>query len=266
MERGLDPSLVRSFIEAGVSGAGATVASLASATDDELRGINDTQAELLRYAQEFSTGVGDAYYGATITAQQGIVDQTKAAVDAAQKALTDARAAYDTERARLEAENTRLESEINALGAQIEAIILYLAASLPPQTLAAGQAAVQSLIDGFNERFPGMKREFGRLMDALVKSMERTVTIKVRVETDNVQGGGGTGGTTPVRPPGTRSLALGTVPVMAPRSGRSVTIAPNAVSVNVNAGTSVDRAALTAQVRAAVDEGLQELAREIVAV
>jgi cell division protein FtsB len=266
MERGLDPSLVRSFIEAGVSGAGATVASLASATDDELRGINDTQAELLRHAQEFSTGVGDAYFGATITAQQAIVDQTKAAVDAAQKALTDARTAYDTERARLEAENTRLESEINALGAQIEAIIAHLAATLPPQTLAAGQAAVQSLIDGFNQKFPGMKREFGRLMDALAKSMERTTTITVRTVHEGAAVRASATTSTRSAVSGAPTVTPGTVPVFAPRSGRSVTIAPNAVSVNVNAGTSVDRAALTAQVRAAVDEGLQELAREIVAV
>jgi TP901 family phage tail tape measure protein len=77
MRRGLDATLIRDFIEAGVSGAGDTVAALASATDDELRGINDTQAELLKYAQEFSTGVGDAYYSSAIAAQQAIVRDTK---------------------------------------------------------------------------------------------------------------------------------------------------------------------------------------------
>jgi hypothetical protein len=44
-----------------------------------------------------------------------------------------------------------------------------------------------------------------------------------------------------------------------------VTVAPNAVSVNVSAGAGIDQSALVSQVKAAVDESLEALAREIVA-
>lgn len=255
MKRGLDPALVRDFIEAGVSGAGETVSILASATDDELKGINETQAELLKFAQTFATGVGDAYYGAAISSQQALVDDLKAKVDAAQKALTDARAAFDAEQARLEAENTRLEGQITALGARIEALITGLMATLPAQTTAAAQGAIDSMIAAFQQRFPKLKSEFGKLMDQLADSMRRTVTITVRT----VQDGGATGRSAAA------SFTPGPVALASAPTARSVTVAPNAVSVNVSAGAGMDQSALVSQVKAAVDESLEALAREIVA-
>lgn len=257
MKRGLDPALVRDFIEAGVSGAGETVAVLAAATDEELRGINETQAELLKYAQEFSTGVGDAYYGAAITAQQAVVRDTKAAVDAAQKALDDARAAYEAERARLEAEQQRIETEITTLATQIEALITSLMANLPPQTQAAAQASIDAMIAAFEKDFPRLKKELGALMDALAKSLERTVTFTVRTVQE-----GSTSATGRAR---SATTTAAPVSLATPATSRSVMVAPNAVSVNVTAGAGVDRAALVAQVKMAVDESLEGLAREIVA-
>jgi TP901 family phage tail tape measure protein len=257
MERGLDPTLVRDFIQAGVSGAGETVAILAAATDDELKGINETQAELLKYAQEFATGVGDAYYGAAISAQQAIVNDLKAEVDAAQKALDDARTAFNTEQKRLEDENTRLEGQITGLAARIEALITQLMATLPAETTAAAQASIDAMIAEFKRKFPELKSEFGKLMDKLAKSMERTVTITVRTVQEGTGGATGRSAATAFTP--------GTVRLATAPTARSVTVAPNAVSVNVNAGAGVDRAALVSQVKAAVDESLESLAREIVA-
>lgn len=179
MRRGLDATLIRDFIEAGVSGAGDTVAALASATDDELRGINDTQAELLKYAQEFSTGVGDAYYSSAIAAQQAIVRDTKTAVDAAQKALDDAKGEYDRERARLEAEQTRIEGDINTLVTQIESLVTGMMTSLVPATEAAAQASLDAMIAQFQKDFPKVSKELNRLMDALAASMERTVRVNI---------------------------------------------------------------------------------------
>ena len=186
MRRGLDPSLVRDFIESGVSGAGDTVSALASATDDELRSINETQAELLRYAQEFSTGVGDAYYAAAISSQEAVVRDTKAAVDTAQKALDDAKKAYDAERARLQAEQTRIEADINTLVTQIESLVTGMMTTLVPATEAAAQASLDAMIAQFKKDFPKVYKQLNRLMDNLAKSMERTATVTVRTVYESV--------------------------------------------------------------------------------
>jgi TP901 family phage tail tape measure protein len=179
MRRGLDPTLIRDFIEAGVSGAGEAVAALASATDDELRGINDTQAELLKYANEFAGGVSGAYYSSAISAQEAIVRDTKAAVTAAQKDLDDAKEAYDVERRRLEGEQARIETDINTLVTQIESLITGMMTTLVPATEAAAQKSLDAMIAQFKKDFPKVSAELNRLMDALAKSMERTVKIAI---------------------------------------------------------------------------------------
>jgi hypothetical protein len=242
MERGLDPALIRDFVEAGVATSGKTIAALASATDDELRAINETQAELAKHASEFAE-------------QYVPTGDLKAAVDAAQKALDDALAAYQAEKARLEAEQDRIEADIALLVTQIEALVTGMMTTLVPATEAAAQASIDAMIAQFKKDFPRVSSELNRLMDALAKSMERTVTIKVTADTSGVTGAGAT----------TRSgFTQGNVVVQTPATGRSVMVSPNAVSVNVTAGAGVDRSALTAQVKAAVDQSLQELAREIV--
>lgn len=253
MERGLDPAMVRDFIESGVSGAGETVAALAGATDAELQAINETQAALLQHAEEFATAAGEDYYGALIREQRGVVAGLQAEVDAAQKALDDARAAYEAERARLEAENERIEGDITALAARIEALITDLAATLPAETMQAGQDAVDNMIAGFEQKFPEMKDRFGALMDELAASMERTVRVNVR-----------TVGAVNSGRSQARSFSTGTVPLASSDRGRSVTIGANAVNVTVTGATG-NSANIGAEVRRAVDESLQELAREIVA-
>ncbi len=243
MERGLDPSLIRDFVEAGVATSGKTVATLAAAADDELRAINETQAELAKHAAEFAE-------------QYVPTGDLKAAVDAAQKALDDALAAYKAEKTRLEGEQDRIEADIALLVTQIEALVTGMMTTLVPATEAAAQASIDAMIEQFRKDFPKVSKELNRLMDALAKSMERTVTITVRT----VQEGAAS------RAASARaSFSPGPVPVVSTASSRSVVVSPNAVSVNVTAGAGVDRAALTAQVRAAVDESLEGLAREIVA-
>jgi len=242
MERGLDPALIRDFVEAGVATSGKTIAALASATDDELRAINETQAELARHASDFAE-------------QYVPTGDLKAAVDAAQKALDDALAAYQAEKTRLEAEQDRIEADIALLVTQIEALVTGMMTTLVPATEAAALASIDAMIAQFKKDFPRVSSELNRLMDALAKSMERTVTIKVTADTSGVTGAGAT----------TRSgFTQGNVVLQTPASGRSVMVSPNAVSVNITAGPGVDRSSLTAQVKAVVDQSLQELAREIV--
>lgn len=241
MKRGLDPTLIRDFIEAGVSSAGATVSALAEATDDELAAINETQAALLEHSKEFAKDAAGAYYDPLIAGQQAIVDGLKAQVDAAQAALDE-----------ITARNEELAKQIEALGDRIENMVARLAARLPEQTVQAGQDAVDALIKGFEERFPEMKRYLNKLMDQLARSMRRTVQINVEA---NVGGSGG------------RSSAMftpaNTIALASSSAGRSVTIAPNAVNVTVNgSGSGVT---VGEEVRRAVDESLMELAREIAA-
>lgn len=252
MSRGLDPAMIRDFIESGVSGAGETVAALAGATDAELQNINETQAALLQHAQEFASQAGEDYYGALIAEQRGVVAGLQAEVDQATQELEDARAEYEAERARLEAENERIAGQIEALALEIEAIITELAATLPNMTQEAGQKAVDDMIAAFEEKFPEMKRRFGKLMDDLAKSMRRTVVIDVDTR------GGGAGRSQ------ARSFNTGTIPLAEPGRSRSVTVSSNAVNVTVN-GSGGDSRMVAEDVRRAVDESLQELAREIAA-
>lgn len=252
MNRGLDPAMIRDFIESGVSGAGETVAALAGATDAELQNINETQAALLQHAQEFASQAGEDYYGALIAEQRGVVAGLKAEVDQATQELEDARAEYEAERARLEAENERIAGQIEALALEIEAIITELAATLPNMTQEAGQKAVDDMIAAFEEKFPEMKRRFGKLMDDLAKSMRRTVVIDVQTR--------GVGAPRS----NARSFNTGTIPLAEPGRSRSVTVSSNAVNVTVN-GSGGDSRMVAEDVRRAVNESLQELAREIAA-
>jgi len=238
MKRGLDPALIRDFIESGVSGAGDTVAALAGATDAELKDINSTQTQLLQAAQDFATEAGATYYGPLIAGQQGVVDGLKAQVGAAQAAL-DA----------MKKSNEELEAQITGLGESLETMVTELAGTLPARTLQAGQDAVARMIDGFEQKFPEMKSKFGALMDELAASMKRTVTINVKTS------GGGRSQAT--------SFNSGSIPLASTSAGRSVTVSPNAVNVTVTGGGTAQ--GIGEEVRRAVDESLRELAREIVA-
>jgi hypothetical protein len=243
MQRGLDPALVRDFIESGVSGAGETVAALAGATDAELQAINATQAELLAHAEEFATDTGASFYGPLIAGQQSVVDGLQTQVDAAQAAL-------DTVAAR----NKELAEEITEIGQLITAMVEGLATTLPARTLKAGQDAIDNMIAGFNEKFPGMKQYFNRLMDNLARSMKRTVVIDVQTR----------GAVSATSRSAATTFNTGSVPLASTTASRSVTVAPNAVNVTVNGGGG-DNQAMAIEVKRAINESLQELALEIAA-
>ncbi|MGI3198446.1 hypothetical protein ACRJ4W_07275 [Streptomyces sp. GLT-R25] len=76
-KEGLRGDLLQQIADAGVSGGAATAAALAKATPEELKKINDLQAQLAKSATATGTTVGDALYSAGINAAKGLVDGLK---------------------------------------------------------------------------------------------------------------------------------------------------------------------------------------------
>lgn len=87
MERGLDPAIVREFVSAGVSGAGAAAAALAEGSADDLRAINAVQGELAREIGDFQGYAAGQFHDAAIAQQEAIVGPLEVARDQAQAAL-----------------------------------------------------------------------------------------------------------------------------------------------------------------------------------
>ncbi|RMB85625.1 hypothetical protein [Streptomyces shenzhenensis] len=84
---GLRSDLLQQIGDAGVEAGGATAAALANATPEELKKINDLQAQLAKSATATGNTVGDALYGAGIRAAQGLVDGLKSQEKAIEKQM-----------------------------------------------------------------------------------------------------------------------------------------------------------------------------------
>lgn len=302
--RGLDQSVIRSFVESGPEQAGDIVAALAVAGDDELREINSIQTELAAQATEFGGYLSGLWMDAGIAAQQAIVaplEAQKNALEAAingakayletlkterQKALDEARATYEQEKALLEEDNRLLLERMDEIAAEIEGLIAELAATLPVETLKAGQDAAQKLLDGFKKKYPKVFDELNQLMTALARSMARETTITIRTvyAAAGPLPGRAAGGPVQARTaylvgergpevfmPYSRgniipNHELGSTPRMSlgTRSS-SVTVEPGAVQINIPGGMvgSADR--LEQYVSDALERGLANLANEILA-
>lgn len=179
--RGLDPSIVREFVEAGVSGAGAAAASLATASDEEIARINSAQTALASEITSFQAYASQQWFDAGIAQQEAILAPLAAAKTLAQQTLAENNAlraaeiaaaqAYqeqlrvDRENAlkaaekRYTAEKTRLEAEaktINeALDQRADDILIYFLAlkqAMETQMLDLGKKIVNKIIAGLADR------------------------------------------------------------------------------------------------------------------
>ena len=206
--KGLDPSLVREFVTAGVSGAGDAVAALASSSSGDIAGINAVQSGLAAEIAGFQTYASQQWFDAGIAQQEAIVGPLAAARDQAAAALATANASreaeigaaqahvdnlkvmrqgaldaalidYNTQKAALIALGLENEAALKANAEAVQTEFTGLQATMPPQMMEIGQSAVRNLIAGFNERFPVMKEKFNNLMDNLARSMNRTAEIVV---------------------------------------------------------------------------------------
>jgi TP901 family phage tail tape measure protein len=209
MERGLDPSLVRDFVSAGVSGAGDAAAALAAGSQEDLAAINTIQSELLSEADGFASYASAQWHDIAIAQQEAIVGPLEVARDMAQDALkiandardselkaarehadalkdqrrTDLETAereYNTERDRLLAEGVRLQGEMDRVAAEIQAIIRRVAEETALASARAAKRAAENLVKEFEKSYPEVAKKLGKLMDALAASMNRSAQIVVR--------------------------------------------------------------------------------------
>jgi hypothetical protein len=215
MARGLDPTLVQEFVSAGVSGAGAAVAELASASSEDLAGINAIQAGLAAEVASFQETASQQWFDAGIAQQEAIVaplaaarDQAQAALNAAnaaraselaaaqahaeslkvqrQAALDAAKAQYDAQKAALIAQGIEIDEALTANANNLHASIAALQETVPPEMFTAGKKSVKRMLAGFREEFPGMKAKLNGMMDRLAASMSRTATVTVRTVYESV--------------------------------------------------------------------------------
>jgi hypothetical protein len=122
LSRGLDPTLVRDFVSAGVDSAGDTVAALASGSNDQIAQINSAQNELGALIEGFQQESSAQWFDYGIAQQQAIVAPLQTAAQEAQLALDQAKMAREQEltAAKAHAEALRLNRQAELAQAQAD--------------------------------------------------------------------------------------------------------------------------------------------------
>jgi len=215
MERGLDPSLVRDFVTAGVEGAGEAAQALASGSQEDIAAINAIQSDLISEAGDFGDYASQQWHDIAIAQRRAIVGPLETARDVARKALDDAndlrqreltaaqeqlaalRAArattlaqmeseYNTKRADLQARAAELQAQMDVVAGQVEAKILDRVTKTATASAEAGEKAAQGLLDAFKAKYPELYDQLNELMTGLADSLNRTVTIFVQTVYESV--------------------------------------------------------------------------------
>jgi phage-related protein len=198
LARGLDSGLVQQFVASGVGGAGETVAALVSSSDEDLKAINDLQADLAAQTAEFTATASQQWFDAGIAQQEAIVGPLRAAATAAQTALdlanagreadlaaarvyaenlkterdnmlADAKKAYDEQKQVLIDQGIAIDKSLNANADSINDKFLALQKTMPPQMIKIGVSAVHGLIAGM-ESMRGPLIEKANSLAAAVKN------------------------------------------------------------------------------------------------
>jgi len=122
LSRGLDPTLVRDFVSAGVDSAGDTVAALASGSNEQIAQINTAQNELGALIEGFQQESSAQWFDYGIAQQEAIVAPLQTAAQEAQIALDQAKVARATEleAARAHAEALKLNRQAELAQAQAD--------------------------------------------------------------------------------------------------------------------------------------------------
>lgn len=194
--RGLDPNLVRDFVAAGASSAGATVSGLVAGSLEDLTAINDLQSQLSTEIGSFTTYASAQFFDASIAQQEAIVAPLQLAAAQAQMALDTANASRDQELKAAKAyqqllkddrdaallvaktsyeENNRLlialgediNKKLQESADAVNAKFLTLSTTLPPQMKAIGRDAINGIIQGMGAREGALRAEAHRLAQAI---------------------------------------------------------------------------------------------------
>ena len=206
--RGLDPSLVRDFVSAGVAGAGQAASLLATAGQEEITAINEAQAGIAAEIATFQDYATQQWFAAGIAQQEAIVaplaaarDQAQAALNAAnsaraaeisaaeahaeslrvqrQVALDAAKAQYEAQKEALKQQGAEIDAALTLNANNLHASIANLQNTVPPEMFKAGKKSVNQMLAGFRDKFPGMKNKLNNMMDSLAASMNRTSTVTI---------------------------------------------------------------------------------------
>lgn len=278
--RGLDPELVKEFVAAGVSGAGAAAQALATASDSDIQAINQVQQDLAAELADYAGYVSQEWHALGIAQQEAVVGPLRMAQENAQQALNLANTAraqeltaaqahldkltemrraelkkaeedYNAEKKRLEDENKAILARQDEIAQELQNLMARLNRELAAELQRVGNRFARGILDGFKQDYPELYRQLNKLMDDLAKSMSRTATLTVQVVYDYGTGGGGDSSKS-----GNTGLTLGASPRMAPLTlgtpppmTATVRTAPAAnVNINVNAGMGADGSEIGRQV------------------
>jgi len=299
--RGVDASLIQEFVAAGVQGAGEIAGALAVASDAEIAAINAAQNELATEIAGFQTFASQQWYDAGIAQQEAIVaplaaarDQAAAALASAnasratelaaaqahadalkvqrQAALEQAKADYEKQKADLILQSDAINTAIEENATELQNRFTALQQTMPPELLATGRKAANSILQGFRDRYPNLSAKMNEMMNRLAASMNRTATVTVTtVQRTIFESGAGPDGKRALGGPvlsgktylvGERGPELltmgaysgniipnsqiGNVPNMASRGGGGQPITN--ISINVNAGMGADGSQIGQQI------------------
>jgi tape measure domain-containing protein len=206
VSKGLDPTLIQEFVNAGVANAGQTVAQLANASAGDIAAINASQMALASEVASFGTFASSQWFDAGIAQQEAIVGPLRAAAQAARDALDLATVSRDAEVAAAKAhedalkvsrqaalEQARLdyvkqhddlreqmritEVAITANANAIQAKLLALGITMPPEMATIGRAAVQGLINGMTAKEGALIAKARALGNAVKRALEDALDI-----------------------------------------------------------------------------------------
>ena len=204
--RGLDPTLVRDFVAAGVDSAGGTVAALAGATAEEIASINASQTALAGEVASFQSYAAEQWFNSGIAAQQAIVSPLETAATTAATALAlaqstrtqelanaqahidslkvlrdaelnQAKADYKVLSDSLIAQGVEVDKQLAANATAVNGYFSGLNLTLPPEMIKLGAASVAGLIKGLDDMTPALKAKASAMGRAVTRAYKDALDI-----------------------------------------------------------------------------------------
>jgi hypothetical protein len=204
--RGLDPTLVRDFVAAGVDSAGGTVAALAGATAEEIASINASQTALAGEVASFQSYAAEQWFNSGIAAQQAIVSPLETAAATAATALalaqatrtqeianaqahidslkglrdaelSQAKADYKVLSDNLIAQGVEVDKQLAANATAVNGYFSGLNLTLPPEMIKLGAASVAGLIKGLDDMTPALRAKATAMGKAVTAAYKAALDI-----------------------------------------------------------------------------------------
>jgi hypothetical protein len=225
-KRGVAAGTIEQILEMGVEQGGSFAATLAGASEAQIKEINTLTATSDDLAQKFGENQAQIMYGAGVASQQALVTGIQTEYDKKQKEI-----------------QTVVDS------------IKTMFSTLTDSTLVAGEAAAQALL-------AGLKTTEQEILDYIrgLATQIATMLQTAMSQTPATGGGGGGGGGGRGRGRSAPAPVPPVAPVVPATAPGTITVSPGGVQVAVSVGAGQDPSVARDSVKMAVMEALSEVA------